>query len=62
MRCVLGKIRDVEYGHAEYVHYYTANMLIRHANKQLVNSENWSVSETRIMYSIRVTTAKQKIN
>ncbi len=42
-------IRDVEYGHAEYVfiipinNQYVINM---HANKQILNSENWSLSSS----------------
>ncbi len=32
------RIRNVEYGHVEYVHYVNN----RHANKQLVYSESWS--------------------
>ncbi len=35
----LGKIRGVEYGRAQYVQSVNK----RHANKQLVKSENWSL-------------------
>ncbi len=50
---MLVRIRDVEYGHTEYVlfcalvqinsQYNNNNNNNRHANKQLVNSENWSL-------------------
>ncbi len=36
-------IRDVEYGHAEYVRYNKQPICYRYATKHLVNSENWSL-------------------